>query len=75
MSRLHLENRLCIFTGGCASTQLNFNTLDIAEGIEPVYTRQVLANFSKIIDAPLAILRSSISPTEQYKLRILSRPA
>jgi hypothetical protein len=55
MSRRHLGIALCIFSGGCASTQLNFNTLDIAESIEPVYTRQVLANFSKIIDAPLAI--------------------
>ena len=55
ISRLYVGLFLCIFTTGCASTQLNFNTLDIAESIAPVYTRQALANLSKIIDEPMAI--------------------
>ena len=35
---------------GCASTQLNYNTVDIAGTIDSVYTRQTLNNLSKFID-------------------------
>jgi hypothetical protein len=40
---------------GCASTQLNYNTLDIADSVESIYTRQALSNLSKIIDQPNAL--------------------
>jgi hypothetical protein len=37
---------------GCASGQLNYNTLDIASSVESLYTRQALDNLSKYIDNP-----------------------
>jgi hypothetical protein len=40
---------------GCASTQLNYNTLDIASTVESVYTRQILMNLSRTIDEPYAM--------------------
>jgi hypothetical protein len=40
---------------GCASTQLNYNTLDLASTVDSLVTKQVLDNLSKIIDNPLAI--------------------
>jgi hypothetical protein len=40
---------------GCASGQLNYNTLDIANSVESLYTRQALDNLSKYIDGPNAI--------------------
>jgi hypothetical protein len=44
-----------LIISGCASTQLNYNTLDIASTVESVYTRQILANLSKFIDEPEAV--------------------
>lgn len=44
-----------IHIGGCASTQVNYNTLDLASSVDGLITRQVLDNLSKIIDNPLAI--------------------
>jgi hypothetical protein len=44
-----------VFLSGCASTQLNYNTLDVARSVESIYTRQALANLSKYIDEPNAI--------------------
>jgi hypothetical protein len=44
-----------LLMSGCASTQLNYNTLDVASTIESVYTRQALDNLSKIIDDPYAM--------------------
>ena len=44
-----------IQVAGCASTQLNYNTLDLASTVDSLVTRQVLDNLSKIIDNPLAI--------------------
>ena len=41
---------LCLF--GCASAQLNFNTLEIASTVESLQTKQVLYNISKFIDNP-----------------------
>jgi len=40
---------------GCASGQLNYNTLDIASSVESLYTRQALDNLSKYIDDPNGI--------------------
>src|SRR5258706_13976443 len=40
---------------GCASKQLNYNTLDIAASVENLYMSQVLANLSKYIDEPNGI--------------------
>ena len=40
---------------GCASAQLNFNTLEIASTVESLQTKQVLYNISKFIDDPDAI--------------------
>ena len=45
----------CLFLGGCASTQLNYNTLDIAGSVESLYTRQVLNNLSTFASTPFAL--------------------
>lgn len=39
---------LCVGLAGCASTQLNFNTLDLASSSESLITSQVLYNLAKI---------------------------
>jgi hypothetical protein len=39
----------------CASTQLNYNTLDIASTVDDLYTRQALNNLSRVIDEPFAL--------------------
>jgi hypothetical protein len=46
---------IALFMPSCASTQLNYNTLDVASSIESVYTRQALDNLSKFIDEPNAV--------------------
>jgi hypothetical protein len=45
----------CALTVACASTQLNFNTLDIAASVSDLYARQVLENLSRTIDDPTAL--------------------
>ncbi len=40
---------------GCASAQLNFNTLDVASTVQDVYYRQTLLNLSRTIDDPSAV--------------------
>ena len=40
---------------GCASEQLNYNTLDLAATVDSLVTKQVLENLSKFIDNPSAI--------------------
>jgi hypothetical protein len=40
---------------GCASTQLNYNAVEISGTIDSVYTREALNNLSKFIDDPKAI--------------------
>jgi hypothetical protein len=37
---------------GCASTQLNYNTMELASTVESLQTKQVLSNISKFIDDP-----------------------
>jgi hypothetical protein len=44
-----------LLSAGCASTQLNYNTVDISSTIDSVYVRQTLNNLSKFIDDPYAI--------------------
>ena len=55
MRRLVLCCVAGIHVAGCASTQVNYNTLDLASTVDSLVTRQVLDNLSKIIDNPLAI--------------------
>ena len=40
---------------GCASTQLNYNTVEVSSTIDNIYVRQTLNNLSKFIDDPNAI--------------------
>jgi hypothetical protein len=49
-------NSLCAaLASGCASTQLNYNTLDLAESLDGVVTRQVLFNLEKTLVDPYAV--------------------
>jgi hypothetical protein len=52
----------CLFLGailldlsGCASAQLNYNTLDLASTTDQLLTRQVLYNLEKFVDSETAI--------------------
>jgi hypothetical protein len=44
-----------LLVGGCASTQLNYNTLDLASSTDNLVTQQVLYNFANFLDNPAAI--------------------
>jgi hypothetical protein len=44
-----------LILAGCASTQLNYNTLEIAGTIDSTYTKEALNNLSKFVDNPYAI--------------------
>jgi hypothetical protein len=44
-----------IQVGGCASTQLNFNTLDLASTVDSLVISQVLSNLAKFSESPFAI--------------------
>jgi hypothetical protein len=44
-----------LLSSGCASTQLNYNAVEISSTIDSVYTRETLNNLSKFIDDPNAI--------------------
>jgi hypothetical protein len=46
---------LAFLISGCASTQLNYNTVEIATSTDGVYTKETLINLSKFIDDPYAI--------------------
>jgi hypothetical protein len=50
---LYLIPVMCV--AGCASTQLNYNTLDLSSNIDSLVTKQALVNLSKFIDDPNAI--------------------
>lgn len=41
---------LCLGLAACATEQLNYNTADQATTVDELYTKQVLINFSKLID-------------------------
>jgi hypothetical protein len=44
-----------VIISGCASTQLNYNTLDLAESVSDIQTKQVLHNLSLFLDDPSAL--------------------
>jgi hypothetical protein len=46
---------LTFFLGGCASTQLNYNTIDIANNSDSLLTKQILYNLSTYIDSAIAV--------------------
>src|SRR5215471_18271139 len=45
----------CVLIGGCASTQLNYNTLDLASSSENLITSQVLDNLARVRSFAYAI--------------------
>jgi hypothetical protein len=46
---------LAAFLGGCASTQLNYNTIDIANNSDSLLTKQILYNLNAFIENPIAV--------------------
>jgi hypothetical protein len=44
-----------LLLAACASTQLNYNTNDIAANVEGIYAKQALVNLSRTIDNPNSI--------------------
>jgi hypothetical protein len=46
---------ICFLSSGCASTQLNYNAVEVSSTLDSVYTRETLNNLSKFIDDPSAI--------------------
>jgi hypothetical protein len=46
---------LALVVSGCASTQLNYNAVEVSSSIDSVYTRETLNNLSKFIDDANAI--------------------
>ena len=46
---------LALVLAGCAHTQLNLNTLDVAGSIDTLYREQALTNLSRFIDDPNTI--------------------
>jgi hypothetical protein len=55
MLRCFVLGAVLFLLTACASEQLNFNTLDIANSVGDVYTRQALLNLSKFIDNPHSV--------------------
>ena len=56
--RCRVGASLCALTltvTGCASTQLNYNTLDLASTVDSLVTDQVLTNLAKVLESPYAI--------------------
>ena len=41
--------------GGCASTQLNYNTLDLAASLDSLTTKQILFNLARTLEDPYAV--------------------
>jgi hypothetical protein len=46
---------IALVSGGCASTQLNYNTLDLGSTVDRLLVAQVVHNVSNFIDSPLAV--------------------
>ena len=46
---------VCLLCAGCASTQLNYNTLEISDTIDAILTKQVLSNLGRFVANPYAI--------------------
>jgi hypothetical protein len=52
---------------GCASTQLKYNSVDVATSVSDIYQQQVLDNFSRIIDEPYAVPAQAVIATGQVQ--------
>lgn len=44
-----------VVIGGCASTQLNYNTLDLAASLDSLTTKQILFNLARTLEDPYAV--------------------
>jgi hypothetical protein len=44
-----------VVIGGCASTQLNYNTLDLAASVDSLTTKQILFNLARTLEDPYAV--------------------
>lgn len=53
--RHHTVLAVALLMSGCASTQLNFNTVDVTSSVADLMTRQVLSNLGRYIDDPEAL--------------------
>jgi hypothetical protein len=55
MRKLIVAAATCFVLAGCASTQLNYNTLDLASSSESLIASQVLYNLARFRSSPYAI--------------------
>jgi hypothetical protein len=55
LGRQILAAGILLLASGCASTQLNYNAVEISGTLDSVYTKETLTNLSKFIDNPWAI--------------------
>jgi hypothetical protein len=63
------ESGLYLFVSGCASSQLNYNTLDLATSVGGIQTQQVLYNLGLILDGPSIAARSASRTVEFLSAR------
>jgi len=68
----------CLIFSGCASTQLNYNALDLASTIDDLLTSQVAFNLGRFIDSPrgtpaqVSIGAGSVTTTNLASLNLSS---
>ena len=55
MKRLNFMFAASLLLEGCASTQLNYNTVNLGQNYDDLLTRQVSYNLQKFIDNPVAL--------------------
>jgi hypothetical protein len=55
MRRRTVFSLIALILGGCASTQLNYNTLDLGSTVDHLLTAQVIRNLGSFIDSPAAL--------------------
>jgi hypothetical protein len=66
----------CLVLVGCATAQLNYNTLDLADSIDDLLTSQVVLNLARFLDNPngtpaqVSIGAGSVSTTNQASLSL-----
>jgi hypothetical protein len=70
---------ITLVSAGCASTQLNYNTLEISDTVDAILTRQVLSNLGRFAANPYAIpsmttLQSGTFMTQNSLTPTLSDP-
>jgi hypothetical protein len=69
---------VCLLLVGCASTQLNYNALDLAGSIDDLLTSQVTYNLMRFLDNPagspaqVSIGTGSVTTTNQASLSLSS---